>query len=202
MEQFLITDEEKNFILKRRELAAKRKKLRNAAPKHPVQTASQPQPQAPQNGHCDPAKVHKGRITESHPLYWFEKEIFAKIGNAAHKQQHKLIRSLLGVPVQNLFRDRVYHALTHMDALWEQGLLPLRHKCSYEDFKALHGIGDDNVHPEHKKDKPDFDFPKPLKNRPWDKEAYGEADPKEEYRNGKKYYYDYDKDCNYEYKSA
>ena len=210
MKNLLITDEEKAFILKRRELAAKRKKLRHAAPAHPVQQHQQQPQQQPQQGnrpqgwdsHHDPAKVHKGRITEGHPVYWFENDIFSKIGNIEHKTQHKLIRKLLGMPVQNLFRDRVYHALTHMDALWEQGLLPLKYKIAYEDFKKEHEIGDDNVHPEHKKDKPDFDFPKAQKNRPWMSEAYGEADPKEQYTNGKKYYYDYDKECGYEYKAA
>ena len=83
MEAFLVTDEEKNFILKRRELADKRKKSRNAAPKHPVQTEQQPKQQGNRppgwDSHCDPSKVHSGRMTEKHPLYWFESEIFKKI---------------------------------------------------------------------------------------------------------------------------
>ena len=206
MENYLITDEEKAFILKRRELAAKRKKLRHAQPKHPVKAAQQPQQQGNRppgwDSHCDPSKIHKGRITDKHPLFWFEKDIFSKIGNVEHKTQHKLIRKLLGMPVQNLFRDRVYHALTHMDTLWEQGLLPLKYKCAYEEFKELHKIGDDNVHPEHKKEKPDYKFPIPNISRPWDKEAYGTPDESEEYRNGKSYYYAYDKECGYEYKAS
>ncbi len=207
MENFLITDEEKSLILKRRELAAKRKKLRNSPPQHPVhQHVQQPQQQGNRppgwDSHHDPAKIHKGRITEGHPVYWFEKDIFSKIGNIEHKQQHKLIRKLLGMPVQNLFRDRVYHALTHLDALWEQGFLPLKYKCDYEKFKIRHDIGDDNVHPEHKKDKPDFVFPVAQKSRPWNAEAYGAPNELESYQNGKKYYYDYDKECGYKYKAA
>ena len=210
MKNLLITDEEKAFILKRRELAAKRKKLRHAAPQHPVQKHAQQPQQQPQQGnrpqgwdsHHDPAKVHKGRITEGHPVYWFENDIFSKIGNIEHKTQHKLIRKLLGLPVQNLHRDRVYHALTHMDALWCQGLLPLRYKVAYEDFKAEHDIGADNVHPEHKKLKPDYKYPKANISRPWDKDAYGTPDPKEEYINGKKYLYDFDKECGWSYNAA
>ena len=193
MKELLITDEEKNFILKRRELAAKRKKLRNAAPKHPVQAAQQPQQQGnrPQgwDSHCDPSKIHKGRITEKHPLYWFEAEIFKKIGNIAHKEQHKKIRSLLGMPVQNLFRDRVYHALTHLDALWEQDMLPLKYKIRYEKFKQQHNIGDDNIHPEHKKEKPEYNFPIPNKTRPFSFDDYPTCDEKEEFTVGRKYRY-------------
>ena len=65
------------------------------------------------------------------------------------------------MPVQNLFRDRVYHALTHLDALWEQDMLPLKYKIRYEKFKQQHNIGDDNIHPEHKKEKPEYNFPIP-----------------------------------------
>jgi hypothetical protein len=207
MKNLLVTDEEKAFILKRRELAAKRKKLRHAQPQHPVQQhAQQPQQQnnrpAGWDDHNEPDRVHKGRITEGHPMFWFEKDIFSKIGNVAHKEQHKLIRKLLGMPVQNLFRDRVYHAITHLDALWEQCMLPLKYKKKYEDFKVLHNIGDDNVHPEHKKEKPDFDYPIAQKNRPWNPEAYGAPDESEVYQNGKKFRYDYDEECGYEYKSA
>lgn len=206
MNNFLITDEEKQLILKRRELADKRQKSRDLPPKNAAK-AVQPQPKqnnrpAGWDDHNDPCKVHKGRITEGHPLFWFEKEIFSKIGNVEHKNQHKLIRKILGMPVQNLFRDRAYHALSHLDCLWEQGMLPLKHKKRYEDYKKLHNIGDDNVHPDHKKDKPDYDFPVANKKRPWDEKAYGQANEAEEYKNGRKFYYDYDEECSYEYKAS
>ncbi len=194
IEEIELTEAELKLILKRRELAAKRKKSRNAAPQHPVRQAQQQQPQGNRppgwDSHHDPAKIHKGRITEGHPVYWFENEIFSKIGNIEHKQQHKLIRKLLGMPVQNLFRDRVYHALTHLDALWEQDMLPLKYKIKYEKFKQEHNIGDDNVHPEHKKDKPDYTFPIPVKNRPFSFELYPTCDEKETFSAGRTYKYE------------
>ena len=94
------------------------------------------------------------------------------------------------MPVQNLFRDRVYHALTHLDALWEQDMLPLKYKLRYENFKQEHNIGEDNVHPEHKKTKPDYNFPIPTKNRPFSFEQYATCNEKEEFRVGQLYKYE------------
>ena len=204
MENFLITDEEKTFILTRRELAAKRKKLRQSPPQHSVQQhAQQPQQQGNRppgwDSHCDPTKVHKGRITETHPLYWFETEIFSKISNEAHKAQHKLLRSLLGMPVQNVYRDRQYHALVHLEALWQQQLLPLKYKIKIEEYKDMHGIGSDFVHPEHKKKNPDYVHPLPKISRPWDADKYGNCDEGETFVAGRKYVYDYDKEIGYKY---
>lgn len=186
MKNFLITDEEKQLILKRRELAAKRGKLRNAKPKNQVKTQEKSNSW---DTHCDPSKVHKGRITEQHPLYWFEDEIFKKIGNLQHKEQHKKISKLLNMPVHNVFRDRVYHALTHLDALWEQNMLPLKYKIRYEKYKEKHRIGDSNVHPEHKKLKPDYKYPIPIKNRSFSFQDYPTCDETEVFQVGKKYTY-------------
>lgn len=204
MEQFILTDDEKDFIVKRRELADKRKKLQaNAAQKTPV---AQPKPKSNRppgwDDHCDVHKTHKGRMTEEHPLYWFEKEIFSKITNLQHKAQHKKITEILHVPVQNVFRDRCYHAIQHLQVLWEQCMLPLKYKARIEDFKAKHNIGMDGVHPEHKKQKPDYKYPVPVTSRPWDNESYGEADDNEEFIVGKQYVYEYDNICGYEYKDV
>lgn len=197
MEQLLVTEQEKVFILRRRELSDKRKKLQNVAPKHPVrQVQEAPKKQVPQgwDSHCNPCKVHKGRITETHPLFWFEDEIFKNIDNLQHKEQHKKITEILKIPVQNVFHDRQYHALTHLDALWEQEMLPLKYKVRYEEYKTLHGIGSDNVHPAHKEAKPDYKYPVPVIKRPWDVEKYGTPDKSEQFIAGKKYIYNYDKE--------
>lgn len=198
-EEFYITEEEKLFILKRRELSANRKKLQTKAPKT-VKKASPKQANG-WDAHCNPCQVHHGRMTEKHPLFWFEEKIFKKISNMQHKDQHKKISKLLGIPVQNVFRDRQYHSLTHLDALWEQQLLPLTYKARYEEYKALHGIGDDNVHPKHKEEKPDYNYPVPNKKRPWDAEKY-HCSVNEDFVAGKKYIYEYDKEVNYKYKEA
>ena len=128
-----------------------------------------------------------------------KKEIFSKIGNVAHKDQHKLIRSLLCMPVQNVFRDRQYHALAHLESLWQQQLLPLKYKIRYEEYKEKHGIGQDFVHPEHKKEKPDYAYPMPVLKRPWDKDKYGACDENESFVVGKKYKYPHDKEIGYDY---
>lgn len=205
MEQLLVTDQEKLFILKRRELAEKRKQTAQLPPHQPKQEEKPKDVILGENrpkgwdSHCDPAKVHKGRITQTHPLYWFEDEIFKRITNLQHKEQHSKISKILCIPVQNVFRDRVYHALSHLDALWEQGMLPVKYKVRYEDFKEQHGIGDDNVHPAHKELKPDFKHPVANKKRPWDKEKYPVPEKDEVFLPGKKYYYDYDKEIGYKY---
>ena len=196
MKNVLVTQEEEQFILRRRELAAKRKKLQNAAPKNPVQPAHKPKDAvtgtnrpAGWDSHCDPCKIHKGRITDTHPLYWFEEEIFKKIGNIQHKDQHKKITTLLKMPVQNVYRDRQYHALIHLDALWEQELLPLKYKIRYEQYKKDHGIGDDNVHPAHKTEKPDYKHPIPVKTRAFDLDNCPACNENEQFIAGKKYIY-------------
>lgn len=200
MIQFEITEEEKLFIVKRRELAAKRKKLRHAvsAPKKEVKKETPKQANG-WDAHTNPCQIHRGRMTPEHPLHWFEEEIFAKITNLQHKEQHKLIRSLLKMPVQNVFRDRQYHSLVHIESLWQQQLLPLSYKIRAEEYKAKFGIGQDFVHPKHKELKPDYVHPSPVLKRPWDAEKYGEADMSEKFIVGKKYIYDYDKEIGYDY---
>ena len=189
-----LTKQEEQLIVTRRKLFAERQKRREEAPKHAVQQVPQ-QNQGPKqaNGwdaHSDVSKPHQGRMTDTHPLFWFEREIFRKITNMQHKEQHDKIAKLLKVPVQNVLKDRVYHGLCHMDALWEQKLLPLKYKHKYEKFKKENGIDETNVHPEQKKLKPDYKFPVPIKNRPFSFEMYPEFDDSEQFVAGKIYEYE------------
>lgn len=207
MEELVLTEEERRLIITRRRLAIERKKRANQAPKNEAKVPEKKKDAVlgenrPKDwdSHCSPCTPHQGRMTEAHPLYWFEKEVFRKISNMQHKEQHKKIAKLLKLPVQNVFRDRQYHALAHMEALWQQQMLPLKYKIRYEKYKEEHGIGPDLVHPEHKKLKPDYNYPVAKLERPWDAEKYGPADEKEEFEAGKKYIYDYDKEIGYEYK--
>lgn len=206
MQTFEITQEEKQFILKRREILTKRNKLRNVAPTNPPKAKTKDvilgenRPKG-WDEHCSPCQIHKGRLTEEHPLYWFEERIFQKITNLQHKEQHKKIKTLLGLNVQNVFRDRQYHALAHLEALWQQQLLPLSYKIKAEEYKAKHKIGMDFVHPGHKK--PDSDYVHPISNskRPWDSSKYIESKD-EAFVAGKKYKYAYDKEIGYKFEEA
>ena len=193
MEELKLTLEETNLIITRRKLFKQRQEMRNAAPKNPARQQPQ-QNQAPKqaNGwdaHGDVSKPHQGRMTEAHPLYWFEKDIFHKITNDQHQAQHAKIAQLLKVPIQNALKDRVYHGLCHMDALWEQKMLPMKFKHKYERFKKENGIGDNNVHPKQMELKPNYKFPIPQKNRPFSFEMYPEFDDKETFQAGKLYEY-------------
>lgn len=190
MDELVLTEEERKLIITRRRLSIERIKRAGQAPKNPAKVVEKSPKQA--NGwdaHESPCKVHQGRLTESHPLFWFEQEVFRKIGNMQHKEQHDKIAKLLKVPVQNVFRDRVYHSLCHLDCLWEQKMLPMKYKHRYEKYKLENGIGDDNVHSEHKKAKPDYDYPVPVKNREFSFDLYPEFDEKEEFKAGKLYEY-------------
>lgn len=124
------------------------------------------------DNHCDPCRVHKGRLTDKHPMYWFEDSVFKKIPNQRHKAEHKKITEILGMPVQTNSRDRVYHALCHLDVLWTEGNLPISFKKKYEDYKKEQGIGDDNIHPAHKKE--GVVYPVPKNKKPWNEEDYTE----------------------------
>ncbi len=139
-------------------------------------------------------------MTESHPLFWFEADIFKKITNKQHAEQHRLVTKLLKLPIQTKSRDRQYHGLAHMEALWQQEMLPLKYKIKYEAFIKEHNISADFIHPGQKVEGEKY----PLGNikRPWDKDKYGPADEKEEFKAGKKYIYPYDKEIGYVYKEA
>lgn len=129
------------------------------------------------DSHCEPDKIHKGRLTPGHPMYWFEENVFRKISNMRHQAEHKKIKDLLGMPVQTNSRDRVYHALCHLDVLWTEGNLPVNYKAKYEEYKKEQGIGDDNIHPAHKK--PGVVYPTPKNKKPWNPEEYKGYDENE-----------------------
>lgn len=135
------------------------------------------------DSHCNPDKIHKGRLTPGHPMYWFEENVFRKITNMEHQAEHKKIKDILGMPVQTNSRDRVYHALCHLDVLWTEGRLPIGYKHRYEEYKKEQGIGDDNIHPAHKKK--GVVYPVPKNKRPWNPEDYQDYDETQEFT-GKK----------------
>lgn len=201
MTQITITEEELNLILKRRELTAKRTNTQKPAHKPKDAILGENRPPG-WDEHCTPCKVHRGRVTDSHPLYWFEEEIFKNITNMQHQDQHMKINTILGLPVQNVYRDRQYHCLSHLEALWQQEMLPLKYKIKYEAYKALHGIGVDNVHPAHKTEKPDYVHPIPKVIRPWNSDGYGQCDETEKFVAGKKYRYKYDDEIGYSFAKA
>lgn len=178
-EDLKLTDEEKNLILNRRRLLANRMTIRNESPKNPAKQAQQTNQPNGWDSHNEPDRVHKGRLTENHPLYWFEKNVFQKISNMTHQEQHKKIRTLLGMPIQTPSKDRVYHALCHLDALWTQDRLPVAYKNRYEEYKKEHDIGDDNIHPSHKKAGVVYRTPK--NKRPWDPEKYKDYNENEKF---------------------
>jgi len=184
MKELVLTEEEKKLILKRRELqeARKNRPLQASQQQPPAQKQQQPQ-QQPQarpdlyKPHTDLSRPHRGRLQPDHPVYWFEKEIFQQIGNVQHKKEHEKIAKLLKMPVQNKFRDRVYHALCHLDVLWAEGRLPVRYKHAYEKLKEDNGIGEDNIHPGHKIK--GEDYPVPQNKRPWNPEEFKDYDDEE-----------------------
>lgn len=150
MSEFTITEEEKQLILEHR----RRKEGQKRCTK-PVHNSINPN-EGP----------NVGRLPPGHPLNWFEKDIFTKIGNVKHRSEHAKIRKC-GMKIQSDNRDRVYHVLTHMDVLWtnptwdaekkmspsESGPHPLMTeevKILYEKFKKKYNIGDDNINPLHK----------------------------------------------------
>lgn len=184
MEDLVLTAEERELILKRRSLLAKRQNGQ-------IQKKEQPQKRNTDDvilgknrpkgwdDHCDPEKVHKGRLTADHPMGWFEPEIFKHISNKEHQAEHRKIREVLGMPVQNKYKDRIYHALCHLDVLWTEGRLPVRYKHKYEEYKKQNNIGDDNVHPAHKEEGVNYKLPKDK--RPWNPEDYQDFDPQEKF---------------------
>lgn len=180
-----LTDSEKKLILRRRELM-KARQARQAQPNQglnrPAEGNSPPAPQQQPRPdmfkpHTDLSRPHRGRLQPDHPVYWFEKEIFQQIGNVQHKKEHEKIAKLLKMPVQNKFRDRVYHALCHLDVLWTEGRLPVRYKVAYEKLKKDNNIGDDNIHPGHKLE--GETYPVAQNKRPWDPEKYKDYDDNE-----------------------
>ena len=191
-DQLILTDEERILILNRRKLQKERALRRNSAPKNQAKAAPVQQKQEPKqpNGwdaHKEPDRIHRGRLTEDHPLGWFEPEIFRKIGNMEHKAEHKKIPELLKMPIQTKSRDRVYHALCHLDVLWTEAHLPLKYKHKYEEYKKEHSIGDDNIHPSHKKE--GEKYPVAQNKRPWSAEDHSEFNDKEKFIVGKVYKY-------------
>ena len=135
------------------------------------------------DAHCNPCQVHKGRLTPGHPMYWFEENVFRNISNKLHQEQHKKIKEILGMPVQANSRDRMYHTLCHMDVLWTEGKLPVSYKKKYEDFKKKENIGDDNIHPAHKK--PGVEYPVATGKRPWTEEDMKNYDENEVFKGDK-----------------
>jgi hypothetical protein len=197
-EELKLTEEEIRLILNRRKLLERRVE-RRSAPQNPVNAVSAPQPPKEQkedvilgknrppgwDSHTEPERIHKGRLTEGHPMHWFETNVFKKISNMRHQAEHKKIMKLLGMPVQTQSKDRVYHALCHLDVLWTEGNLPVSYKHRYEAFKAEQGIGDDNIHPAHKK--PGVVYKTPKNKRPWNPDDYKDYDKDEVFvgdRNG------------------
>lgn len=196
-EELKLTEEEIQLILNRRKLMANRMIKQQKAEEN--QAVAPKKEEIPDYGvkkpakdvilgenrpkdwdsHCNPCQVHKGRLTPGHPMYWFEENVFQKISNMEHQRQHKKIKELLGMPVQTNSRDRVYHALSHLDALWTQELLPVAYKIRYEEYKKEHGIGDDNIHPAHKK--PGVVYKTPKFKRPWNPEDHKDYDPDEKF---------------------
>jgi hypothetical protein len=120
-----------------------------------------------QTGAYDPASGPlQQRIPNGHPFYWFERDVFSRLGNVLHGMEHAKIR-LAGMKVQADNRDRVYHALTHLDVLWTwypkmredkefmsktnlNDELMDKIKIQYEKFKKKWDIGDDNMNPLYK----------------------------------------------------
>lgn len=182
MEEFTLTEEEKQLIINRRNLLKSRKE-RVITPVKKGQNQPQPPQQAAQarpdlyQPHNDLSRPHRGRLQPGHPVYWFEKEIFQQIGNVQHKKEHEKIAKLLKMPIQNKYRDRVYHALCHLDLLWAEGRLPVRYKVGYEKLKEENNIGDDNIHPSHKE--PGVTYPIAQNKRPWNPEEFQDYDDKE-----------------------
>jgi hypothetical protein len=155
MEQFEITEEERQLILNRRKFSAVRMGPPESKPAQPAEKPVDPilgQNRPPGwDSHADLGKCHKGRLTQDHPFFFFETDIFKKISNMEHKEEHKKMTSILGMPVQSPTKDRVYHLLSHMDILWYEKRLPLHYKKRQEELKAQYGIGADNVPESQKK---------------------------------------------------
>lgn len=190
MEEFILTNEEKQLILTRRELFKDRQERRKLAPKSSTDQPQQQNTPKQANGwdaHAEPDRVHKGRLTGNHPLGWFEDEIFKKIANMDHQKEHKKIGDILNMPVQNHLRDRIYHALCHLDVLWYEGRLPLKYKHRYERYKKEHNIGKDNTHPAHKKEGVTYKVPKV--SRPFSFEEFDKFDEDEKFNPHKIYDY-------------
>lgn len=180
MINFEITEDEKLLLLKRRELFEKRQKRGALKVQH--------QNNQPLTGHCKPEVVHQGRMTDpDHPMHWFEKEIFSQISNMEHQAEHAKIGELLKMPVQTSSRDRVYHALCHLDVLWAEGRLPIRYKHRYEEYKKKHKIDTDNIHPSHKTE--GTKYPEPQNKRDWNPEDYQEYSKTEKFVPTKIYEY-------------
>lgn len=190
-ETFQITEDEKQLILNRRRLS----EIRLASPAPGTQSSQKPseipskQPKDVILGsnrppgwdsHADLNKCHKGRLTEDHPFYFFEKDIFSKIVNMEHQKEHKKITEILGMPVQANNRDRVYHLLCHMDVLWYEKRLPLRFKKRQEELKKEHNIGSSNISEGQKKKGVVYPLPK-VKLPEWDVSKYPNIDMKENF---------------------
>lgn len=186
MIDFQVTQEEKDLLLKRRELFEKRKKngivvVEKRKQKQPV---TNPAVAAASGSKCAP---HHGRVTDpSHEMHWFETLVFANITNMEHQKEHRNILELLKMPVQASNRDRVYHQLCHLDVLWSTYRLPLHLKRRYEEYKKKYNIDDTNMHPDLKES--NVEYPKPQNKRPWDEKLYEKIesiekfDPHREYR--------------------
>lgn len=192
MEELTLTEEEFHLITQRRMMQEARKAHTPApGPQKPkvektdvVMGKNRP---AGWDSHEDVGKCHKGRLTEGHPFHFFETDIFKRISNMEHQAEHKKISTVLGLPVQNANRDRVYHLLSHMDVLWYENRLPLKYKKLQEDLKKEHGVGPDNIPSGQKKKGVIYKLPK-VKLPEWNEDLY-DIDMSEEFT-GITYNYD------------
>lgn len=199
MENFEVSADEKQLILNRRKLFAERQKscpMSNGKPcgtKDAILGENRPKGW---DNHNDLNQVHKGRVTENNPLYWFEDEIFRKIGNKNHQQEHKKIHSILGLPIQSHTRDRAYHILSHMTVLWVQKRLPLKYKVREQEIRDQYGVGVDNVPAGQKKE--GVVYPQPKIEIPQFKAEWFNVDESEEFTGE---VYDYTKYLKDEFKN-
>ena len=175
-----LSQEEIDLILKRRELTTKRQARGPVSASNRVVEEVKPA-QKPQ--------ITLGRITDpSHPLHFFEKEIFAKIGNLDHEKEHHKIWDVLGMPIQASSRSREYHAICHLDVLWQEERLPLHYKRKYEEYKKQNEIDDTNLHPSLKVSGETYAAPR--NKRPWNPEQYTHIESNEIFNPKRTYKYE------------
>lgn len=188
MENFIITEDEKALILKRRELFKKRQENGIVAVQKQSAQTNNPAVAAATGSKCT---AHQGRVTDpNHEMHWFEQEIFAKIGNMDHQKEHRKILDLLKMPVQASNKDRIFHQLCHLDVLWTEKRLPLHYKRRYEAYKKKYNIDDTNLHPDLKE--PGIEYKRPQNKRPWNPELYKNIESNEKFDPHRIYEYSVD----------
>ena len=177
-----LSQEEIDLILKRRELTVKRQARGPVSAVNRVVEEVKP---APKKAVGDV----NGRITDpSHPLHFFESQIFSKLGNVEHEKEHHKIWEVLKMPIQASNRSRVYHATCHLDLLWQEHRLPLHYKRRYEEYKKQNGIDDTNLFLDSKV--PGETYPTPFNKRPWEPEKYAHIKSNEVFNPKKLYTYE------------